>query len=247
MRLIDRHAQTNPLRRQPAAEKLLLALGLMAVALGSASWTAQGLVLGTALVLIVRVARVPIADLWRSAAVPLGFILAGTLVQAISIRWSTGLPTFAISEPALRQAAFTGLRALACVAALLGLALTTPLADILRLLRQAGLGHEIGDIALMMFRLVWIVLDCVESGIVSQANRLGYSGYRRRIRSLGLLLAALLPRVLGRARRLEQGLSARGYDGELRFLTPIRPVSRWRIAGILGLLSIVAILGRVTI
>jgi cobalt/nickel transport system permease protein len=247
MRLIDRHAQTGRLRRQPAAEKLLLSVGLMAVALGSPTWATQGLVLATAGGLILGVARVPARDVARAAAVPAGFILAGTVAQAISLRWSGGLPSPELTRAALLQAGFTGLRALACVAALLGLALTTPVSDILRLLRRAGLGREVGDIAMMMFRLIWVLLDCVESGVTAQASRLGYSSRRRRIRSLGLLLAALLPRVLGRARRLEQGLGARGYEGELRFLTPVRPVSRRRLAGILALLSIIALLGRMSI
>ncbi|MFO1057650.1 MAG: cobalt ECF transporter T component CbiQ [Dongiaceae bacterium] len=247
MRLIDRHAQTGPLRRQPAAEKLLLAFGLMVLALASPTWATQALVLATALAMILGIARVPAADLGRTMAVPVGFILAGTLVQAVSLRWAAGLPAPEVTGDALRRATFTGLRAMACVTALLGLALTTPLSDILQLLRRAGLGREIGDVALLMFRLVWVLLDCVESGVAAQASRLGYSSRRRRIRSLGLLLAALLPRVLGRARRLEQGLGARGYEGELRFLAIGRPVSRRRLAGILGLLVVLGLLGRMTI
>jgi cobalt/nickel transport system permease protein len=54
----------------------------------------------------------------------------------------------------------------------------------------------------------------------------------------------LLPRVLGRARRLENGLAARGYSGELRFIAIGRPSSRLRQIGIVTLLLSVAVLGR---
>jgi cobalt/nickel transport system permease protein len=106
-------------------------------------------------------------------------------------------------------------------------------------------GAEISDIALMMFRFIWLTLDCAESGVNSQANRLGYATYRGGLKSMGMLLASLLPRVLSRARRLEAGLAARGYTGELRFVELQRAVSRPRQLLILGLLAGVALLGRV--
>jgi cobalt/nickel transport system permease protein len=59
-----------------------------------------------------------------------------------------------------------------------------------------------------------------------------------------MLMAALLPRVLGRARRLENGLAARGYGGELRFIAIERPSSRARQLGIVTVLAAVAVFGR---
>jgi hypothetical protein len=53
---------------------------------------------------------------------------------------------------------------------------------------------------------------------------------RRGIRSLGLLAATLLGRSLARARRLEIGLAARGFEGELKVLTPPRALSTTRLA-----------------
>ena len=47
-----------------------------------------------------------------------------------------------------------------------------------------------------------------------------------RLRSLGLLLARLLPRALDRARRLETGLAARGWEGEMRVLSD-QPALSW--------------------
>jgi hypothetical protein len=50
--------------------------------------------------------------------------------------------------------------------------------------------------------------------------------------------------VLGRARRLENGLAARGYCGELRFIAIDRPASRARQLGIVTVLAAVAVFGR---
>ena len=66
---------------------------------------------------------------------------------------------------------------------------------------------------MVMFRIIWLLLDCLEAGQRSLGARLGFNGNRRMLKSSGLLLASLLPRVLGRARRMEAGLAARGYTG----------------------------------
>jgi cobalt/nickel transport system permease protein len=218
---------------------------MMAVALTTSSWPVEGLILLLMIGLTVFSARVRWTDMVHSASVPVGFVLFGTLAQAASLRLNGALPTVELTADALSKAAFVGIRSLACVAALLALALTTPLPDILRLLRRIGLGRDVGDIALMMFRFVWLLLDCVEHGRQSQANRLGYVGYRRSLGSIGMLMAALLPRVLSQAHRLETGLAARGYEGELNFIPLERPVSALRLGGIVAILIVVATFGRI--
>ncbi len=244
MRLIDRNAQTNRWRRIPAVDKAVFALGMMVVCLLS-SWPAQLAVILLMLSSLLAGARVPLRDVLSCATIPMGFIAAGTVAQIITLHFHGGLPVFGIAPDALLPAGRVALRSFACVSALIWLALTTPLTDILQLLRRLGMGSEISDIALMMFRFIWLTLDCVESGVNSQANRLGYATYRGGLKSMGMLLASLLPRVLSRARRLEAGLAARGYTGELRFVELQRAVSRPRQLLIVGLLAGVALLGRV--
>jgi cobalt/nickel transport system permease protein len=217
---------------------------MMIVSLCLPGWTAQVIIIAVMWVSLLAGARVAPGDALQCALLPAGFILASSAAQIITLHFERGSPVFGISSAALLPAGHVALRGFACVSALLWLALTTPLTDILQLLRRLGLGHEISDIALMMFRFVWLTLDCLESGVHSQANRLGYVGYRRGLRSTGLLMASLLPRVLGRARRLEQGLAARGYDGELRFIEINRPSSRARQLAIVTLLVAVAVFGR---
>ena len=244
MRLIDRNAQTNRWRRIPAGDKVALALGMMAVSLCVPGWMVQGLIILIMWIALLAGARVRPRDALHCAAIPLGFIALSSAAQLISLHFEHGTPVLGVSTAALLPAARVALRSFACVSALLWLALTTPLTDVLQLLRRFGLGSELSDIALMMFRFVWLTLDCLESGVRSQANRLGYVGYRRGLHSTGLLMASLLPRVLGRARRLENGLAARGYSGELRFIQVHRPVSRPRQMAIVTLLAAVAVFGR---
>ena len=49
-----------------------------------------------------------------------------------------------------------------------------------------------------------------------------------------MLAASLLGRIMNRARRLETGLAARGYQGDLNVLVDNRPLHVWAIVLILA-------------
>lgn len=235
MRSIDRCAQTNRWRRWPTAEKLVFALGMMAVALFATSWTIELIVIAIMLGVAHFGAGIALRDLWHAALVPLGFIALSTLAQAVTLGGQGGIGI--APSDTLAHALFTGVRSTACVMALLFLALTTPLTSILAVFRRLGLSKDLADIALLMFRLIWLLLDCLDAGRRSQTARHGHEGWRRTVKSNGMLLASLLPRALGRAERLNAGLAARGFDGDLRFISIEHPINRMRLLGVLLLVA----------
>ena len=78
-----------------------------------------------------------------------------------------------------------------------------------------------------------VTVEIAERGRISQASRMGYTGFRRSLRSAGMLAAALLPRCLDRAARMEGGLAARAYAGDLRVLSPsMAPSHRFVVAAL---------------
>lgn len=243
MRAIDRCAQTNRWRQQAAGEKLLFALGVMVISLSSARGGVQVALLASMLALMTIGAGSSGRDIARAARVPLLFIATGTVAQLFSVSMDGYVPSFSlVSAAGIDKALFVALRSCACMSALLFLALTTPLSSILQLLQRMGLNAEISDIAMVMFRIVWVLLDCLEAGRQSLDARLGYAGNRRMLKSNGLLLASLLPRVFARARRMETGLAARGYTGRLDFISIERPASRARLLAIAGVLTLLFVL-----
>ena len=147
-----------------------------------------------------------------------------------------------VPAPEMAQAGFIALRSAACIASLQFLAFTTPLSSLLQLLQRLGLNAEISDLAMAMLRLVWLTLDCLDNGQKALSARLGYANGRRMIRCQALLLAALLPRVLNRAARMETGLAARGYSGRLHVLSIEKSASPYRLGLIaLGFATFIAL------
>jgi cobalt/nickel transport system permease protein len=220
---IDRAAHLNRWRGKPLAEKVLLALGMLALALILPPGRGATLVAVAMTAAALLFARVP-PGLWLScAAAPMGFLAVGVVSLSLKID-AHGIGLAPGGFPA---AATLVARSAAGVACLLFLALTTPASDLIAGLRRIGVPVEIADIALVMYRFLFVLAEAAMAMDAAQAARLGHADARRRIRSLGLLVANLLPRALDRARRMEIGLAARGWQGEMRVLSDHpRPTAR---------------------
>lgn len=111
-------------------------------------------------------------------------------------------------------------RSLAALAALLGLVLTTPLPDLLGLLRRLRCPDVLLDLMVLCYRMLFVFSAALHDTATAQRARLGYASPRLTRRSLGLLAANLTLQVWQRARALHLAAKARNGDGALRFLSP---------------------------
>jgi len=106
---------------------------------------------------------------------------------------------------------------------LMFLVMTTPMADLFGGLRRLAVPAELVELALLTYRFVFLIADEAAAMTAAQRARLGHSSRRRWLRSTARVIANLLPRALARARRMETGLAARGWQGEMRVLSPHVP------------------------
>lgn len=242
MLTVDRLAWSNRWSRHHPAERVLLAGGLLALSLVLPPLSAGPVILLTAAVATVAGAGVPASAFFKVMAVPAAFLLTGAPLLAVSLEFADGV-RLGVSQAGLATAAAVTLRSLAAVASLTLLILTTPAVELLVLARRAGLPRVVGELMLLIYHLLFVLLERASAGRRAQAARQGYAGLRRSLRSLGLLAATLLQRALDRGRRLETGLAARGYDGGLAVLSPERRLSPRRLAAIAAVLLAVAAAG----
>ncbi|MFO1372051.1 MAG: cobalt ECF transporter T component CbiQ [Candidatus Competibacteraceae bacterium] len=241
MRAIDHYAWTNRWHDRHPAEKLLPASSLLILTLVLPPLTTGPLVLGSMALATVYGAGVPLKTLIRMLAAPAAFLLAGVPFLAVSVDF--GDFRLYLSSDGLQLALVTTVRALAAVSCLSFLTLTTPLADLIPLLRRVGVPAGLIELILLIYRLIFVFFERALTGHQAQTARLGYSRVDRSVRSLGLLAGNLFQRALEQARRLETGLLARGYTGELRVLAPKYVLSRTRLAAGLGLVGLVGVAG----
>lgn len=184
-------------------------------------------------------ARVPLRTYCAVLFAPLGFLLLSCLTMLVTPgvdgawHWAASM---------LPTVARTALRSLAMLAALLGLVLTTPLPDLLSLLRRLRAPELLLDLMALCYRMLFVFRQAWDEGVTAQSARLGYRGIRQAWRSTGLLAGQMAVQVWQRAAALQMAAEARGYQGTLRFLPADFPHARrhnaWAAAGVVLLLAV---------
>lgn len=172
-------------------------------------------------------AGVPIPTYLRAAAAPLLFLALSSLSLALSLGSVDGGGLALTRAPdAGAQLGQVGSRSLAALAALLLLVLTTPLPDLIDLLRRLKTPALLLDLTVLGYRMLSVFSATVHDTVTAQTARLGYATRRHAWRSLGGLIANLAVQVWQRAQALHVAAQARNSDGPLRFMARTFPHAR---------------------
>jgi cobalt/nickel transport system permease protein len=219
--LIEQSAYANRWREVAPAAKGCFALGGLVAAFVAGTPAATA---GIALVLMAVTllgARVS-PWLYLRVAVPAAAFLA---ISSLSLMFSVNIDAqdgfrWQFAPDAMPRIATVASRSLASLAALLLLVLTTPLRDLISLLRRLRVPEVILDLMVLCYRMLFVLSEAMHDTITAQSARLGYATTRRSLHSLGLLAANLAVQVWQRAQGLATAALARNGGGSLRFLSP---------------------------
>ena len=216
--LIEQSAYANRWRRvAPAAKGVFALCGLIAAFAAASPLAGLAVALVLAAVTLAG-ARVPPLRYLRVSAPALVFLAISCLSLAFSVNADGPASAFALTPGGVHQVAEVGARSLGALAALLFLALTTPLIDLVALLRRLKTPEALLEIMVLCYRMLFVFSAAVHDTLTAQAARLGYSSNALALRSLGGLAANLALQVWQRAGDLHVAAQARNNDGPLRFL-----------------------------
>jgi cobalt/nickel transport system permease protein len=234
---VDDAAWASAWRLRSPADKLLLSVGLVLCALLLPVWPGSVLVGLAAVVLALGPARVPARTFGRAVRVPLAFIALGALTTVVQVGNGIGWAP----DAATRAGELVG-HAVAGSAAVLLLATTTPMSDLLPALARLRVPAAVIEVASVTYRMLFVLLTSLSTIREAQTARMGHAGVRASYRSSGMLAAAVLTRSWDRARRLQDGLAGRGMEAGLRVLPEALPSSRRFVAGtVAGLAALTAV------
>ncbi|MGQ9922107.1 MAG: cobalt ECF transporter T component CbiQ [Desulfobacca sp.] len=203
----------------PGAKGLLTSGAFVAAFLAPNPWFLLALALGLAL-LTIWGGGIPAKYYLRVFIPPLGFLIMGAATLAISLGtpdspWPLAL---GLDRTQLPRVARLGGRSLACLTSLLFLAFTTPMTDLIALLRRLKMPAILLEIMTLGYRLVFVFLTTAHDITTAQKARLGYATLRAAMRSMGSMVAVLAIQIWQRAAALEQAALSRANDGPLLFL-----------------------------
>ena len=117
-------------------------------------------------------------------------------------------------------------RSLAALAALLFLVLSTPMSDLIVVLRRLHVPEVLLDLMVLCYRMLFVFSEALHDTLTAQKARLGYVSTRHSLHSLGLLTASMAAQIWQRARALHIAAVARNGEGPLRFLGATYPAAR---------------------
>ncbi len=251
--LIDRYAYGNRLRHTDPALKAGIALAVLILCLALDHPLANLWALAWMSLLTVVAARIPAGVFGRILLGEGTFLALATVGIAVTVtataptrptlwHWHLGTLWIFGTADGLSAALRTAARALGAVSAMNFLALTTPLVDLVELLRAWHVPGALIDITATVYRAIFLLLDNLNRMRTAQESRLGYSTARNMMHSSALLGGNLFMKTFQQGRRLQHALDARGFDGELRVL-PAQYQSNlglavWGIGGIVAMVGV---------
>lgn len=220
--LIEQSAYANRWRRVSPDAKAIFALGGFVAAFAAGAPGAAVAVAGFVAAVTLAGAGVSLERYLRVAVPALFFLAMSSLSLAFSLNFSeaAGGLSFQLSSAGLHKVAEVSARSLGALTALLFLVLTTPMIDLIALLRRLKTPEVLLEIMVLCYRMLFVFSAAVRDTLTAQSARLGYATPRLAMRSLGELAANLTVQVWQRAHALHVAAQARNNDGPLRFLEP---------------------------
>jgi cobalt/nickel transport system permease protein len=218
--LIEQCAYANRLRLvTPAAKGIFCLCGLIASFAAGTPAAACGVAVALAGITVLG-AGIPLGRYLRAVAPALLFLCISALTLAVSLTPDSLHNSFyiRIEQASLQTAAQVAGRSLGSLTALLFLAMTTPLTDIIGLLRRLRTPETLLDIMTLCYRTLFVFSEAVRETTTAQSARLGYATTGHALRSMGILTANLTVQVWQRSQALHVAAMSRNGDGPLRFL-----------------------------
>lgn len=224
---VDQYAYMSKLKDVNPLKKFVFSILTLCVCL----WADYVLV--SALVLLIMgwctvyIGGTPFNLFFKMMMIPISFLFIGVLTIAINVSLNSNTFLLCISafgryigvtQSSIQEATNLFLKALGTVSCLYYLSLSTPIVDLLTVLRKLKMPKLLVELMGLIYRFIFVLLEITNTMVTAQSSRLGYSTLSSSYRSLAALASTLFIRAMKRADELYTALEARGYDGELNVL-----------------------------
>lgn len=224
---IDKYAYISKLKQKAPMKKLLFALLTLGVCLWADSVAVSVLVILIMAWCTVNKGGTPFALFIKLMLVPTSFLVIGVLTIGVNVSGNKDVFLFSVSafgthigvsQSGIQSAVHLFFKALGAVSCLYYLSLSTPMVDLLAVLRRLKVPRLMIELMGLIYRFIFVLLETADTMFSAQNSRLGYSSLSSAYRSLAVLASTLFIRAYKRSDELYTALEARGYDGELSVL-----------------------------
>jgi cobalt/nickel transport system permease protein len=249
MLLIDKYAYINRLKTIHPVEKITLALFLLLITLLMKDKIVSLIIFSLMSTFTIFAAKIPFSYYIKLLLLPSIFLLSGTLTILFSFAKKDAIlpPVFGSIEFGNWQVfilvsnlntvislLFVVLSSISC---LYFLTLTTPVQEILQVLRKLKVPQLLIEITELTYRFIFVFLESALKIYQAQNSRLGYRTFKLWLHSLGLLISSLFTTVFQRAKELTIAMDSRGYAEDILYLDNHYQYSATNWLMIIGLIA----------
>lgn len=167
---------------------------------------------------------------------PFSFIMLSTIAILVDItRQGLGfidIPIgsfyLSITKESLMETQRVILKALGALTCLYMISLSTPLHEIIGVLKRCRVPALMIELMYFIYRFLFILMDVYRQMKTAANSRLGYQNLKRSYRTFFGICTNLLVLAFYRARRTFDAMESRCYDGNVRFMEEEKPVAGWQ-------------------
>ncbi len=227
MPIIDRLSYQSRLRFVNTGEKFFFSVFTLFLCAASRSIPLAVYVFLTAGSLTVWKGRIPAFRYLQLLSVPLFFLGTNSLILGLAVRqeplelfaYPVGRWYLTASRETVLYSVRVFLTAMASVSCLYVLSCSTPMTDFIVFLKRLHIPALFIELMVLIYRFIFILMDCAHSISVSQKARLGNRDCKTSLRSFSALISALFIQAVRRSNLLFDAMESRCYDGSLNVLS----------------------------
>jgi cobalt/nickel transport system permease protein len=222
---LDKYAHSNGLKDVNIYFKVLLAISTMIVSLISTSPVIPLIITFFMSFLIIFKAQISWKFYLKFLSIPFTFGFMTFIFMAIFFGVGAPILNLGIFNLSVTVDGFNlGFLVLARImggfSCLAFLALTTPMTELFSVLENLKIPKIVLEIAMLMYRYIFVFLDEAINMYHSQETRLGYHGLKNTYKSMGMLASNLFIKTWIKGEQVYIAMESRGYNGTIRTLKP---------------------------
>ncbi|SCG85250.1 cobalt ECF transporter T component CbiQ [Methanobacterium congolense] len=218
---LDSYAHSNGLKDVNTYYKVLFAILTMFVSVVSQSPIVPLVIFGILTALIIFKAKISPKFYLKFLAVP--FLFAFITFVFMAIFFGVGAPilklgifNLAVTVDGFNLGFLVLARIMGGFSCLAFLALTTPMTELFSVFEDIKIPQIVIELAMLMYRYIFLFLDEAVTMYHSQETKLGYSSFRKSYKSMGMLASNLFIKTWMKGEQVYIAMESRCYDGSIR-------------------------------
>lgn len=250
MIMMDKWAYSSKLRERNPYSKLLFGVGNLFLCIICRSNVVSICIFIMMFALIVLVGKMPFGAYLRLLCVPMIFLIISTITVIFEFgHVGSAKAMVSLADGHIYMTAWSLTRGIqlfmssfASVTCLYFLAVSTPVIDLIQVLRSCHLPKIVIELMYLIYRFIFLLLETGSAIVVAQDCRLGYKDRKTSMKSTTKMSAVLFVRAYQKADALFNAMESRGYDGDLCVLSTIKRPRFFEGLSMLGILIIEGVL-----